>query len=1131
MTTIRVEPLDFATASDQFGTIATSALSDYSEARSSLRQYASMAGDDPGGEQFATQYDEGAKAILQAMRNLAVMTNQIDRGLTATAAIHHDAECAAAGKPTGGGFTPRPAVHEYSISAPPSAFGGKPNSTPDLWDMLKDAVGTIWPNADTDKMRQATKTWNNIASDLDALARSIRAADNSLAGNRSGEISTINSKVDELAADIAELATNAREIGDACTEYANAVDDAHAEVMKMVAQLAVEIAAGVGLSVALSFVTFGGAGAVGAAAMAARIATVAARIGGVLGRVLMMASNVAGRFALLGARIAAIAARFQKTFKISIEVVSGAGSAMFAEGVFNGKDANYLAAGLAGAGGGALTAGISTAFSTRTLSLLQKIGVESGAGAAGGGASGAIDSLIRDGKLDLTSIVLGAAMGGAAGGIGGGFDGLKGGSGGSGSGSGSGSSSAGPRVNPDPGGAPVVGGGNGGPGGSGAGGNAGGAPGGNGAPAAGGADGGASGGASSNSGGPGANNGGSNPPVGGGGSADAGPGSNSGGSGADAPADGGGSGGRPDDAPKPVTDAPLATDAPPAGDAPSSPEAPSVNDAPPANDGAAGDGSTSPDASEGSTTPGNTAPTGGQHPLPPAGAGRPDGQPGPDGDDIAPPKADDSDFADKVDDIDKGDDATPPKAEESDFADAVDDIADDAARGADDVDPTPESLDAPADGGAGPESPADSADAPVDSNSSERSLDDVDDVLSQINPRFDPDDPASDYSNNCGNTSSNLYDFLTGSPAKEAPTGTLSIAEMEARTGLPQTPMTPNDIEATLRAMGPGSHCVVGVDRAIGDGHWFNAFFDGDRVWAIDGQSGQRSGWPPHEPAATNWDASFKPDDVVRADSTPDATTAPDAAADRGGSSSVRLDDGSTHNVWASRADIAATSSADSRIDAIAQKHGLTRDQLHDLVHGTPVTALTPAQAQVLIEVRNEFPPPVPGTVLQKMYSADGALKILDGTYQPNQVSGFIAAASDTQALTDARKVFDGLGLDYTGHDFASADGKVEEVFAVRFTDDAVGPMLSLQDPIAPLEVQAGANPGYVVSGMGPLGSGNPYLGNGFVGKGQDALIPEYHQPGFVPAYRDGAEMWRIGANGSEELFAVLSNGTWSLVS
>ncbi|WP_241249127.1 DNA/RNA non-specific endonuclease [Agrococcus sp. KRD186] len=164
---------------------------------------------------------------------------------------------------------------------------------------------------------------------------------------------------------------------------------------------------------------------------------------------------------------------------------------------------------------------------------------------------------------------------------------------------------------------------------------------------------------------------------------------------------------------------------------------------------------------------------------------------------------------------------------------------------------------------------------------SELTLAEIDDALAKINPKYDMNDPLSPYGVNCGNTSSNLFDALNGKPVAEAGTGTLSIPEMEARTGLPQTALTPTQIADSLRDMGAGSHVVVGIDRASGDGHWFNAFFDGTDVWALDAQTGTRSPWPP-DMGAVHWDVSIAPGNVATSTATTPDATSPDGTTPAG---------------------------------------------------------------------------------------------------------------------------------------------------------------------------------------------------------------------------------------------------------
>nr|WP_235604548.1 toxin glutamine deamidase domain-containing protein [Mycobacteroides chelonae] len=113
---------------------------------------------------------------------------------------------------------------------------------------------------------------------------------------------------------------------------------------------------------------------------------------------------------------------------------------------------------------------------------------------------------------------------------------------------------------------------------------------------------------------------------------------------------------------------------------------------------------------------------------------------------------------------------------------------------------------------------------------------------------------------NCGNCALAIEHRLSGhAPDATAGLGTLSISEMEAATGFKQVSMSPDQIARNLIKQGPGAHTIVGVDRANGvAGHWFNAYYDGQNVWAIDGQVGKIFGWPPNMDApgapVTHWD-------------------------------------------------------------------------------------------------------------------------------------------------------------------------------------------------------------------------------------------------------------------------------------
>lgn len=139
------------------------------------------------------------------------------------------------------------------------------------------------------------------------------------------------------------------------------------------------------------------------------------------------------------------------------------------------------------------------------------------------------------------------------------------------------------------------------------------------------------------------------------------------------------------------------------------------------------------------------------------------------------------------------------------------------------------------------------------------SVEEIKEWLSEINPGYS-EDPFNPRSSNCGSCASAVFGRLSGRTSI-AGAHTLSIEEMAQATGREQRDATPAEIEESLRKSGPGSHAVIGVDRQFGPGHWFNAYYDGRRVVAIDGQTNSILDWPPEYGSnscpVTHWDAGI----------------------------------------------------------------------------------------------------------------------------------------------------------------------------------------------------------------------------------------------------------------------------------
>ena len=134
--------------------------------------------------------------------------------------------------------------------------------------------------------------------------------------------------------------------------------------------------------------------------------------------------------------------------------------------------------------------------------------------------------------------------------------------------------------------------------------------------------------------------------------------------------------------------------------------------------------------------------------------------------------------------------------------------------------------------------------------------------LKDINPNFDPYDIESPYCNNCGSCAYAVYRRLEGDTNIIATANNIGYNdEMTALTGMEQVSMPPEEIEARLLEQGNGAHAIIGIDRSEGPGHWFNAICKDEKVYAVDGQTGEINEWPPDYGDVVNWEMSIKKGD------------------------------------------------------------------------------------------------------------------------------------------------------------------------------------------------------------------------------------------------------------------------------
>lgn len=116
------------------------------------------------------------------------------------------------------------------------------------------------------------------------------------------------------------------------------------------------------------------------------------------------------------------------------------------------------------------------------------------------------------------------------------------------------------------------------------------------------------------------------------------------------------------------------------------------------------------------------------------------------------------------------------------------------------------------------------------------------------------------YNRNCGSCALAVENRMNGQ--KDAVAKKINIGTddaMETATGKTCKYMPLDDIEKILKSMGAGSHLIVGINRKptpFGKpqaGHWFNAYYDGNRIYTVDGQCGKIFDWPHEYGNISDW--------------------------------------------------------------------------------------------------------------------------------------------------------------------------------------------------------------------------------------------------------------------------------------
>lgn len=298
-----------------------------------LRGYAGMAGDDATAADFAATYDEAAAVSLAALASLVGALGALGHLVEASLANHAVAE---ARSTLAGTVTGPPTVADEAVgvrvSAPPSSLGADTDGPGGLSGVVLDLLQDVfWPNADTDRVRAAASTWWSAAEAVGLLTGQLDSAAADLETERSPEVPVAIGVLTDLRGRVDELAAQLAELGSACQEFADHVDAKRSELLSLLESLAVELGATAVVGGALSFLSGGAAAGAAGGVGAARLAAAGSKARGILDSLRILAAGSALRARPVAVTVGDVGAYTARISRARVMLMEGgsAGPARF----------------------------------------------------------------------------------------------------------------------------------------------------------------------------------------------------------------------------------------------------------------------------------------------------------------------------------------------------------------------------------------------------------------------------------------------------------------------------------------------------------------------------------------------------------------------------------------------------------------------------------------------------------------------------------------------------------------------------------------------------------------------------------------------------------------------------------
>ncbi|WP_022903342.1 hypothetical protein, partial [Curtobacterium sp. B8] len=291
MTDVRLDAFGIARDGNDMATASHDLATAWTSLQSVLSGSGGMAGPDEASKEWIDSYDSIAKQAGEASEGVATALAAFDSIMGATGQAYKRAELAGALQDSDGGISVP--THEVSLdTSVPTAMGeGWPGALGEFQGWVEEALASMGlhlPLADTDKMGTAVSAWRAYDDQLQSITSSVAA---SLAVASSSDIpqwASMSSARSSVVTTLGQMSTAAGAAVEALDALIDQTVSARNEIMDIVKELAIAVGVEVGVSIALSFFTFGASAVVGAAATSATVMRFVVRIAEVIQRLITL---------------------------------------------------------------------------------------------------------------------------------------------------------------------------------------------------------------------------------------------------------------------------------------------------------------------------------------------------------------------------------------------------------------------------------------------------------------------------------------------------------------------------------------------------------------------------------------------------------------------------------------------------------------------------------------------------------------------------------------------------------------------------------------------------------------------------------------------------------------------------